>query len=66
MKKEIHAKEYRPVLFVDSSNGSEYIIPSTVVTKETMKAKDKKEVSAFPRGNLFVFASVLYRPRKGS
>jgi large subunit ribosomal protein L31 len=47
MKKDIHAKEYRPVLFLDSSNGTEYIIPSTVVTKETMKAKDKKEYPLF-------------------
>ena len=42
MKKEIHAKEYRPVLFLDNSNGMEYIIPSTVHTKETHKAKDGK------------------------
>jgi len=47
MKKDIHAKEYRPVLFLDSSNGTEYIIPSTVHTKETMKAKDKKEYPLF-------------------
>lgn len=48
MKKEIHAKEYRPVLFVDSSNGTEYIIPSTVHTKETAKAKtDGKEYPVF-------------------
>lgn len=43
MKKEIHAKEYRTVLFVDSSNGMEYLIPSTVATKETAKAKDGKD-----------------------
>ena len=42
MKKEIHAKEYRPVLFVDSGNGMEYIIPSTIHTKEEGKAKDGK------------------------
>ncbi len=48
MKKEIHAKEYRPVLFLDSSNGTEYIIPSTVSTKETQKAKsDGKEYPVF-------------------
>lgn len=40
MKKEIHAKVYRPVLFLDSSNGMEYIIPSTVATKEEHKAKN--------------------------
>jgi len=48
MKKDIHPKEYRPVLFIDSSNGAEFIIPSTVVTKETAKAKaDKKEYPVF-------------------
>ena len=34
MKKEIHPKNYRPVLFIDNSDGTEFIIPSTVVTKE--------------------------------
>lgn len=44
MKKEIHPANYRPVLFVDSSDGTEFIIPSTVKTEETGKAKsDKKE-----------------------
>jgi large subunit ribosomal protein L31 len=48
MKKEIHPNTYRPVLFVDSSNGVEFIIPSTVATKETMKSKaDKKEYPVF-------------------
>ncbi|MDQ3232141.1 MAG: type B 50S ribosomal protein L31 [Pseudobdellovibrionaceae bacterium] len=40
MKKDIHAKEYRPVLFVDSSNGVEYVIASTIHTKETGVPKD--------------------------
>jgi len=44
MKKEIHPKVYRPVLFIDNSDGTEFIIPSTVVTKETGKSKsDNKE-----------------------
>ena len=48
MKKDIHPNTYRPVLFVDSSNGVEFIIPSTVATKETMKSKlDKKEYPVF-------------------
>ena len=48
MKKEIHPKDYRPVLFIDNSDGTEFIIPSTVVTKETGKAKgDKKEYPIF-------------------
>ena len=48
MKKEIHPKDYRPVLFIDNSDGTEFIIPSTVFTKETGKAKlDKKEYPVF-------------------
>jgi len=47
MKKEIHPKEYRPVLFVDSSNGAEFLISSTVHTKETAKAKNGKEYPVY-------------------
>lgn len=48
MKKEIHPKEYRPVLFIDNASGTEFIIPSTATTKETAKAKkDKKEYPVF-------------------
>ena len=48
MKKDIHPVEYRPVLFIDNANGTEFIIPSTVATKETAKAKsDKKEYPVF-------------------
>lgn len=47
MKKEIHPQEYRPVLFIDSSNGVEFLIPSTVATKETAKAKNGKEYPMF-------------------
>lgn len=48
MKKEIHPQDYRPVLFVDSTSGAEFIIPSTVATKETAKAKtDGKEYPLF-------------------
>ena len=47
MKKDIHPKIYRPVLFVDNSNNSQFIIPSTVSTKETAKAKDGKEYPVF-------------------
>ncbi len=36
------------MLFIDNSDGTEFIIPSTVVTKETAKAKmDKKEYPVF-------------------
>lgn len=47
MKKDIHPSDYRPVLFLDSSNGAEFIIPSTVATKETAKAKDGKEYPVY-------------------
>lgn len=48
MKKEIHSKNYRPVLFVDNSDGTEFIIPSTVTTKETVKSKkDKKDYPVY-------------------
>ena len=48
MKKEIHPQDYRPVLFIDNSDGTEFIIPSTVKTTETGKAKsDKKSYPVF-------------------
>ena len=48
MKKEIHPQEYRPVLFIDSTNGVEFLIPSTVATKATAKSKlDKKEYPVY-------------------
>lgn len=40
MKKDIHPKEYRPVLFEDISSGEQYIIASTLKTSGTKKAKD--------------------------
>ena len=43
MKKDIHPKEYRQVIFVDNSNGSKFLIPSTIKTKETEKWTDGKE-----------------------
>ncbi|MFZ2523109.1 MAG: type B 50S ribosomal protein L31 [Minisyncoccia bacterium] len=47
MKKDIHPKEYRQVLFVDNSNGAEFIVSSTVHAKEKAKAKDGKEYPVF-------------------
>lgn len=43
MKKEIHPKEYRPVIFVDNSNGAQFLISSTIKTKEVAKWTDGKE-----------------------
>ena len=48
MKKDIHPQNYRPVLFIDNSNGAEFVISSTVVTTETAKSKtDKKEYPVY-------------------
>lgn len=47
MKKDIHPKDYRLVLFVDNSNSAEFVIPSTVKTSEKAKAKDGKEYPVF-------------------
>jgi large subunit ribosomal protein L31 len=47
MKKDIHPKNYRPVLFIDNSNKSEFIISSTVATNEKGKAKDGKEYPVY-------------------
>ncbi len=48
MKKDIHPANYRPVLFIDNSDGSEFVIPSTVKTDEVAKSKsDKKEYPVF-------------------
>ena len=47
MKKEIHPKNYRPVLFIDNSNGAEFVISSTVNTEEKGKAKDGKEYPVY-------------------
>lgn len=43
MKKDIHPTNYRPVLFVDNSSGAQFVIHSTIDSKETLKAKDGKE-----------------------
>ncbi len=42
MKKDIHPENYRPVVFKDTSNGAEFIISSTVNTKETIEVKGKE------------------------
>lgn len=47
MKKDIHPKEYRPVVFVDNSNGTQFLISSTIATKETVKFTDGKEYPAY-------------------
>ena len=43
MKKEIHPKEYRPVVFKDMSNEYAFLTKSTVKTKDTIVWEDGKE-----------------------
>lgn len=43
MKKEIHPKEYRMVVFKDMSNEETFITKSTVATKDTITMEDGKE-----------------------
>ena len=43
MKKDIHPKEYRPVIFLDNSNEKMFLISSTIKTTETGKFTDGKE-----------------------
>jgi large subunit ribosomal protein L31 len=43
MRKDIHPKEYRFVVFKDISNDVSFITRSTVNTKETVKWEDGKE-----------------------
>lgn len=43
MKKDIHPKEYRKVVFQDMSNGYTFITRSTVRSKDTIKWEDGQE-----------------------
>ncbi len=43
MKKGIHPKDYRFVVFQDMSNGYQFMTKSTVNSKETIKWEDDKE-----------------------
>lgn len=48
MKKDIHPQKYRPVLFKDASSEAEFLIDSTVETKEvSIYSKDGKEYPMF-------------------
>lgn len=48
MKKEIHPKNNRLVLFEDMSNSAQFLVPSTLETKETgIYGVDKKEYPLF-------------------
>jgi large subunit ribosomal protein L31 len=43
MKKDIHPKNYRQVIFADNSSGAKFLIPSTIETKVTEKWTDGKD-----------------------
>ena len=43
MKKDLHPKNYRLVVFKDMSNGHSFLSRSTAVTKETVKWEDGNE-----------------------
>ncbi|MGC9605744.1 MAG: type B 50S ribosomal protein L31 [Minisyncoccia bacterium] len=43
MKKDIHPKNYRPVIFADNSSQARFLISSTIEAKETAKWTDGKE-----------------------
>ena len=43
MKKEIHPKNYRQVIFNDNASGAQFLIGSMIATNETGKYTDGKE-----------------------
>lgn len=47
MKKDIHPKNHRLVIFADSSSGARFLVYSTVATEETAKWEDGKEYPLF-------------------
>jgi large subunit ribosomal protein L31 len=47
MKKELHPKNYRPVIFLDNSSKTRFLINSTVNSKETDKWTDGKEYPVY-------------------
>jgi large subunit ribosomal protein L31 len=42
MKADIHPKNYRTVVFQDSGSGAQFLIGSTVETKDTVKVDGKE------------------------
>lgn len=43
MKKDIHPKDYREVIFLDNSSGAMFLVSSTIKTSEKGKFTDGKE-----------------------
>jgi len=48
MKKDIHPEEYRPVVFEDLASGEQFLIGSTIFTKDTTKYEGKE----YPKVNI--------------
>lgn len=42
MKKDIHPENYREVVFEDIASGTQFIIGSTISTKDTIKVDEKE------------------------
>lgn len=47
MKKDIHPKNYRQVIFADNSSGAKFLLYSTIETDKTEKWTDGKDYPAF-------------------
>ena len=47
MKKDIHPKNYRSVIFLDTSSGEKFLLDSVVETTETDKWVDGKQYPLF-------------------
>ncbi len=43
MKKDIHPRNYRQVIFVDNASGERFLLYSTIETEQTDKWEDGKE-----------------------
>ncbi|MEC8927926.1 MAG: type B 50S ribosomal protein L31 [Verrucomicrobiota bacterium] len=50
MKKDIHPKDYRPVVFRDTTNSDAFITRSCVQTKETTTWEDGEEYPLYLMG----------------
>ena len=50
MKKDIHPKDYRPVVFRDTSTGDAFLSNSSVQTRETTEWEDGKEYPLYLMG----------------
>ena len=47
MKKDIHPKEYRDVIFEDVTSGKRFLIGSTIATEKSDKWEDGKQYPVF-------------------